>query len=159
MMLILAAVAVAMCSACDQPRCSTGTYGALSGYTASTNGCGSYGVSADAPFGATPCCNQHDLCYQSCNTTKSKCDDAFDQCMKTACDDDNDLEKVACRVQAEAFFNAVMDVGCKAYKKNQGEACGCSDGSVVITDSSSASETRSALCTIASALANLIINM
>jgi secretory phospholipase A2 len=155
---LVVTIAVAMCSACDQPTCSTGTYGIIPGYIATTNGCGSYGISVDAPFGATPCCNQHDLCYQLCNTTKSECDDAFDQCMRAACDDDNDLEKVACRVQAEVFYNAVMDLGCRAYQNNQELGCSCSDGSLATSpssDSSSASVTRSAVSTIASFITNM----
>jgi secretory phospholipase A2 len=140
--LLLVAAAVLICSACDAPTCS-GTYAAIPGYVPSSNGCGSYGVSAEAPFGVTPCCNQHDLCYQSCNSTKTACDDQFDQCMKNVCNSEEELERIACLVEAEAFYVAVMDLGCRAYENNQQEACECSTSSATPSPSAAASPASS----------------
>ena len=152
---LVVAMAVALCSAdCDQPRCRTGTYVVNPSYTAGGGGCGSYGIDIDAPFGANSCCEQHDICYHTCTQSKESCDDAFDTCLENSCDDEDDLEKVACRAQGELFYRAVMALGCGAYKDDQEEACQCSDGSsVVFADSSSAPATRAAL---ASAIASLI---
>jgi hypothetical protein len=158
--LLLAAVAVSLCAACTQPSCSTGTYGAIPGFTPTSNGCGSYGVSVDAPFGVTPCCNQHDICYHSCSTSKSDCDDRFDQCMKDVCDSEDDLEKIACRAQAELFYQAVMDLGCRAYLNNQEAGCQCSDGSIVTSPGSFSSANGPAVSTLlqlANSVAGLIM--
>jgi secretory phospholipase A2 len=153
--LFVLALAVALCSACDRPTCRTGTYVSNPNFVASGGGCGSYGISIDAPFGANSCCDQHDICYHTCTASKDSCDDAFDTCMQNSCDDEDDLEKVACRVQAEVFYKAVMELGCRAYQGDQEDACQCSDGSNVVSadDSSSAPATRAAL---AAAIASLI---
>jgi hypothetical protein len=158
--LLLAAVAVSLCAACTQPSCTTGTYGVIPGFTPTSNGCGSYGVSVDAPFGVTPCCNQHDICYHSCNTSKSDCDDRFDQCMKDVCDSEDDLEKIACRAQAELFYRAVMDLGCRAYLNNQEDGCQCSDGSIVNSPGSFSSANGPAVSTLlqfANSVAGLVM--
>lgn len=32
------------------------------------------------------CCNVHDVCYELCDQTKKKCDNAFDVCLMGHCD-------------------------------------------------------------------------
>merc|ERR1712183_15468 len=148
--LLLAAVAVSLCAACTQPSCTTGTYGVIPGFTPTSNGCGSYGVSVDAPFGV----------HHSCNPSKSDCDDRFDQCMKDVCDSEDDLEKIACRAQAELFYRAVMDLGCRAYLNNQEDGCQCSDGSIVNSPgpfSSANGPAVSTLLQLANSVAGLVM--
>lgn len=53
------------------------------------NGCGSYNIHIDFElFNAgefNQCCNGHDVCYESCDSTKNKCDTTFERCLKDVC--------------------------------------------------------------------------
>lgn len=53
------------------------------------NGCGSYSIQVKFDkFNLTDfdkCCNEHDICYEYCNTTKSECDQRFDSCLQEVC--------------------------------------------------------------------------
>ncbi len=35
--------------------------------------------------GFTECCNEHDICYTTCNNRKRMCDFEFEKCLKEAC--------------------------------------------------------------------------
>lgn len=124
---ILALSLLGTATACG-PSCVTGYYyleRPLFNYT--SNGCGSYGVSVDAPFGANSCCTNHDYCYSNCSTTKDSCDTSFHTCLDTQCTAINGTaERDACRVQADLFYTAVMGLGCPAYTSAQDTACECS---------------------------------
>ena len=100
----------------------------MPGFNFSTNGCGSYGVSVDAPFGADPCCAAHDFCYNYCNSTKAQCDSTLEQCMQTQCQNDTGVDRDACKAQAVLFYNAVLDLGCPAYTDSQDQSCECTNG-------------------------------
>ena len=110
------------------PSCMAGYYYLeRPNFNYSSNGCGSYGVTVSAPFGANPCCTTHDYCYSNCSTTKSNCDTSFDNCLTTQCATLNSsVDRDACSAQAELFFGAVMELGCPAYDSAQDQACECS---------------------------------
>jgi hypothetical protein len=53
------------------------------------SGCGSFDITVDFSkydglSGFNDCCNAHDICYNTCNTTKSVCDNTFYECLNTA---------------------------------------------------------------------------
>ena len=83
------------------------------------------------PFGVDPCCASHDYCYSNCSTTKAACDSQFDACMKAVCSNETQPEQDACDVEADAFYTAVMDLGCDAYESAQDQGCECSNGTSV----------------------------
>ena len=61
----------------------------ISGTSATFNGCGSYDITVDFSkynnlSGFNSCCNKHDICYNSCSRTKSKCDFDFLVCLNDA---------------------------------------------------------------------------
>ena len=62
----------------------------ISGTSPSSNGCGSGGFikidfsKYDNFSGFNSCCNKHDICYNSCSRTKSKCDFDFLVCLNDA---------------------------------------------------------------------------
>ncbi|EKX43127.1 hypothetical protein GUITHDRAFT_140707 [Guillardia theta CCMP2712] len=57
------------------------------GHKPTFNGCGVPGFMIDSKHGLTECCNQHDICYHTCQTGKSQkkgmeiCDKDFEKCM------------------------------------------------------------------------------
>ena len=118
---------IASSRACG-PSCMTGYYYLeRPGFNYSSNGCGSYGVSVSAPFGANTCCQYHDYCYSNCSTSKDSCDSTFDSCLDTQCSTLNStVDRDACKGQADLFYSAVVALGCPAYDSAQDAACECS---------------------------------
>ncbi|KAK0152656.1 Group XIIB secretory phospholipase A2-like protein [Merluccius polli] len=101
------------------------------------DGCSSYflGIpvpeSMDAGIPAmTKCCNQLDLCYDTCGSNKYRCDSKFRWCLHSIC---SDLKKSlgfvskveACETVADTMFNTVWTLGCRPYMNSQRAACIC----------------------------------
>lgn len=106
------------------------------GYTPTANGCGSGFWSSIPPYGSlyrdlgyfTACCNNHDVCYGTCQSQKAICDVAFYLCMYLACDGaTSTLSRWACRSDATFFFGAVRWFGQGAFDSAQRAACVCCD--------------------------------
>lgn len=59
-------------------------------YTPSADGCGSLGMKINKEYlPATEmalCCNEHDICYDTCNKDKELCDLDFKRCLYNYCD-------------------------------------------------------------------------
>ena len=62
----------------------------ISGTSPSSNGCGSGGFikidfsKYDNFSGFNSCCNKHDICYNTCGSTKLACDSVFNDCLNAA---------------------------------------------------------------------------
>ncbi|XP_046382180.2 group XIIA secretory phospholipase A2-like [Haliotis rufescens] len=96
-----------------------------------TNGCGSFGLELDTSAipAVTKCCDQHDYCYDTCNSDKVKCDDDFKDCLNLVCDKlggiaSEDLTG-GCRSTADLMYASTLTLGCKPYKDSQKDACVC----------------------------------
>ncbi|XP_072439616.1 group XIIB secretory phospholipase A2-like protein isoform X1 [Chiloscyllium punctatum] len=80
----------------------------------------------------TKCCNQLDLCYDTCGANKYRCDAKFRWCLYGIC---SDLKKSlgfvskveACESVADTMFNAVWTLGCKPFMNSQRSACVCNE--------------------------------
>lgn len=63
----------------------------------SVNGCGSVGFQWQKDTlpleELEECCNQHDICYDTCNKKKEKCDKKFKECLYGLCGRDKDRIK------------------------------------------------------------------
>lgn len=103
-------------------------------YKAATNGCGPEGAKVDnayLPFdGMTKCCNEHDICYGTCNKDKDECDLSFKRCLYRICDNNKQLKEVefirtGCKLAAKGFSSATLIGGCPSYLNAQKEACFC----------------------------------
>lgn len=100
-----------------------------------SNGCGSFGLEkVYQEFFATPqitaCCDVHDICYDTCNSDKEKCDLEFKRCLYKYCDSfESSSTKVvnACRTTAKLCFSGTTTLGCKSYIEAQKNACYCND--------------------------------
>ncbi|XP_053292180.1 group XIIB secretory phospholipase A2-like protein isoform X2 [Pleuronectes platessa] len=99
------------------------------------NGCSSSLVGFQLDLGVpamTKCCDQLDMCYDTCGTSKSDCDALFRSCLLDIC---SDLRKSlgfvsqvqACDSMADVLHNTVGTLGCRPYMNSQRAACVCVD--------------------------------
>ncbi|XP_030298534.1 group XIIB secretory phospholipase A2-like protein isoform X6 [Sparus aurata] len=104
------------------------------GYQASEpDGCSSSLVGFQLDLGIpamTQCCNQLDVCYDTCGTSKYDCDSKFRSCLHGICSDLNKslgfVNRVqACETMADTLFNTVWTLGCRSYMNSQRAACFC----------------------------------
>ena len=98
------------------------------------NGCGAAGGTkypnrwGFADFGS--CCNVHDNCYGTCNSSKGGCDTSFRGCLRDACLDSlltllSPGLLASCLAAAEAYFLGVHFRGGGPYESAQRGACDC----------------------------------
>ncbi|XP_070697659.1 group XIIB secretory phospholipase A2-like protein [Pempheris klunzingeri] len=78
----------------------------------------------------TQCCNQLDVCYDTCGTSKYDCDSKFRSCLHHICSDLNKslgfVSKVeACESMADTLYSTVWTLGCRPYMNSQRAACVC----------------------------------
>ncbi|KAJ8359836.1 hypothetical protein SKAU_G00163610 [Synaphobranchus kaupii] len=78
----------------------------------------------------TKCCNQLDLCYDTCGSNKYRCDSKFRWCLHGICSDLKRslgfVSKVeACESVADTLYNTVWTLGCRPYMNSQRSACFC----------------------------------
>ncbi|KAJ8679955.1 hypothetical protein QAD02_015742 [Eretmocerus hayati] len=99
-----------------------------------SNGCGSLGIEIDQEYlpleEMTKCCNEHDICYDTCNLDKEKCDIEFKRCLYKYCEgyQSTGLTIVnTCKAAAKVLFTGTTALGCKSYLDAQKEACYCGD--------------------------------
>uniref|UniRef100_A0A3Q2X8X1 Group XIIB secretory phospholipase A2-like protein n=3 Tax=Hippocampus comes TaxID=109280 RepID=A0A3Q2X8X1_HIPCM len=101
------------------------------------DGCSSYFFGLPVPEGMdmgipamTKCCNQLDMCYDTCGSNKYRCDSKFRWCLHSIC---TDLKKSlgfvskveACETVADTLFNTVWTLGCRPYMNSQRASCYC----------------------------------
>ncbi len=70
-------------------------------------------------------CNNHDICYGTCNKNKEGCDDRFYEEMIASCSAySNDVgDKAYCKTMAYVFYLAVSKGGSSFYEVAQDEYC------------------------------------
>ena len=94
------------------------------------NGCGPrfadlYKITPQADF--RPCCDQHDLCFSSCNSTLEYCNRAFYACMQGQCRSKSGTAQKECDALATCYAKAVTGTwACDIYQQSQRGYCGCS---------------------------------
>ncbi|MDP2435599.1 MAG: hypothetical protein Q8P67_07640 [archaeon] len=98
----------------------------------STNGCGTFGIKVGTEFHFEPCCDDHDLCYDTCGRGKAqhkqRCDERFGTCMLRYCQDSfgSSAERLkSCTGAANLFKMGTVGFGCGAYLTSQQSACQC----------------------------------
>ncbi|XP_012881045.1 PREDICTED: group XIIB secretory phospholipase A2-like protein [Dipodomys ordii] len=81
----------------------------------------------------TKCCNQLDVCYDTCGANKYRCDAKFRWCLHSIC---SDLKRslgfvsnveAACDSLADTVFNTVWTLGCRPFMNSQRAACICAE--------------------------------
>ncbi|XP_045052133.1 group XIIB secretory phospholipase A2-like protein isoform X3 [Desmodus rotundus] len=81
----------------------------------------------------TKCCNQLDVCYDTCGANKYRCDAKFRWCLHSIC---SDLKRslgfvsnveLACDSLADTVFNTVWALGCRPFMNSQRAACICAE--------------------------------
>jgi len=78
------------------------------------------------------CCDDHDICYDTCNKDKELCDLDFKRCLYSYCDKYEKSTKVGgeimvkgCKAAAKMLFTGSVTLGCKPYLNAQSKACYC----------------------------------
>ncbi|KAL6487525.1 hypothetical protein MHYP_G00041510 [Metynnis hypsauchen] len=76
------------------------------------------------------CCNQLDMCYDTCGSNKYRCDTKFRWCLHGICSDLKKslgfMSKVeACETFADTMYNTVWTLGCRPFMNSQRAACIC----------------------------------
>jgi len=97
------------------------------------DGCGSYDfhLNTDSLPPITECCNQHDICYDTCGEDRDDCDRRLKACVKQACNtlkEDHAITEKGyeeCNELSQIVFNTVNLLGCKAFRKSQEKSCDC----------------------------------
>ncbi|XP_066478390.1 group XIIB secretory phospholipase A2-like protein isoform X1 [Tiliqua scincoides] len=101
------------------------------------NGCSSYFLGLKVPESMdlgipamTKCCNQLDLCYDTCGSNKYRCDAKFRWCLNSICSDLKRslgfVSKVeACDSVAQTVYKMVRTLGCRPFMNSQRSACIC----------------------------------
>ncbi|KAG6794335.1 group XIIA secretory phospholipase A2 [Apis mellifera caucasica] len=97
-----------------------------------SNGCGSLGIEINQEYlpltEMTKCCDAHDICYDSCNSDKEKCDLEFKRCLYKYCDGYQSSAIInTCKAAAKMLFTGTTALGCKSYIDAQKEACYCGE--------------------------------
>jgi len=106
------------------------------GHEGTSNGCGSLDIIFDDSESSlihverdfSDCCDQHDVCYDSCGEDKDLCDLSFRKCLYRVCKKEQHkryLDNKKCKLKAKLFYMAVVGVGCQPFKDAQKEACNC----------------------------------
>lgn len=107
------------------------------GHVCKPNGCGSdysHYVVPNSYFGAPfkPCCDTHDCCYDTCNSSQASCDLALQSCLVASCDatfsTTGAIQKrlrSSCESVAGVYFDAVHKFGGSAWTAAQQQSCDC----------------------------------
>jgi hypothetical protein len=101
------------------------------GYTPTLDGC----TNVPDSWGAanfTPGCNNHDRCYQTCNSDKNACDNALHTDLNQACnaaypgsDARSQIKLKGCLSASSTYFFGVQKAGGSFYRADQILACDC----------------------------------
>ncbi|CAG7816500.1 unnamed protein product [Allacma fusca] len=105
------------------------------GFVPTSNGCGSYGLEDYLTSDMLPlsnfvhCCNDHDICYETCGLDKDECDLKFKKCLYKKCKANKDtmgkLQYKGCQAGAKILYTGTTALGCKPYINAQRSACVC----------------------------------
>jgi len=103
-------------------------------YTPTSDGCGSLGLRISTDYlpakEMETCCNDHDICYDACNSDKELCDLDFKRCLYKHCDSyeksiASDLMVKGCKAAAKMLFTGTLTLGCRSYLDSQQRSCYC----------------------------------
>ncbi|KAG2387201.1 hypothetical protein C9374_001533 [Naegleria lovaniensis] len=81
----------------------------------------------------TPCCNEHDKCYETCGNSRETCDQIMYKCMVNTCNklySSSFAKRSWCKLKAEGIKMGLKpdsDVTCTAFASAQQRACDCSE--------------------------------
>nr|CAB3260927.1 uncharacterized protein LOC100176290 [Phallusia mammillata] len=118
-------------------KCPTGYRKSVNySHIPTSNGCGSLGVDVDLSHLSSleACCDEHDVCYDTCKMDKEKCDNSFYQCLMNSCTRMSSKRKRndaatftinTCKITAGLIYQGVVSLGCKSYLDAQKNACKC----------------------------------
>lgn len=84
-------------------------------------------------FNLTPCCDQHDICYDTCGSSRKVCDADFTKCLNSVCNSQTTGKKIDdCNGTSQLFSMGASGFGCGSFAASQHQACMC--GGVLAKD-------------------------
>ncbi len=96
------------------------------GHKPKSNGCGTGGLTLQTTEETTACCDQHDFCYDTCNTEYKTCESNFRTCLKNVCAQySTKQDRDGCKQQNQIITMGTGLFGCGAYLESQKNACKC----------------------------------
>ncbi len=121
---------------CDFDHCGPGLAPVSDpSHVPSSDGCGAVNMLFDdsdaSPVRLDPrfadCCDDHDHCYDTCNSDRDLCDLRFRRCLYRVCStlESKLFEQDPCKAKARAAFLLVQGLGCPLYRDAQRNACMC----------------------------------
>jgi secretory phospholipase A2 len=77
------------------------------------------------------CCNQHDICYDTCANIRETYDNEFEQCLLNICDTTQRsgfqwwiwVRRLACKGVAKIMYSLAGNLGTEAFLKAQKNRC------------------------------------
>lgn len=78
----------------------------------------------------TPCCNLRQACFQTCGSSKSKCEDTFSKCVGALCAQNHPGDSAgeeSCSKNANLMITMSKIGGCREWDSAQSAACQCVD--------------------------------
>ena len=89
------------------------------------NGCGAAGGQKFPEFKGTftTPCNDHDICYATCGSSRSTCDSDFKSDLLSACGSVGFGKKTLCKIAANAYYQGAKRAGGKAFEAAQDNFC------------------------------------
>jgi hypothetical protein len=97
-------------------------------HTPSSNGCGSAGMDlGGGDWGLETCCDTHDYCYDTCGTSRTKCDADFSTCLTGICRSPQFAaeSQSSCQSTASLYSMGASGFGCGSFITAQHQACHC----------------------------------
>ncbi|XP_046919143.2 phospholipase A2 group XII [Dermatophagoides farinae] len=100
-------------------------------YTHTPIGCVTFGMQVkaeDLPSKSMKiCCDQQQICYHHCNSTKIECDNGFQKCLHDQCIEisHDNKQVVVCETATKLLLMGILSFGCKTFKDAQRESCIC----------------------------------
>lgn len=95
------------------------------------SGCATFGIDIkdeDLPSkGMRRCCEEQQMCYHRCNSSKVECDRSFQGCLHAECVKvAKDPKSVTvCDTATKLLLMGILSFGCKTFKDAQREVCIC----------------------------------
>ncbi|KAH9364061.1 hypothetical protein HPB48_000281 [Haemaphysalis longicornis] len=92
------------------------------------NGCGTNEVHLTVAALPHPdieaCCNEVDLCYDTCLADKARCDADFQECLERVCHT-KAAARDWCEYTTQLFATMMRKLGCEFFLESQRDACLC----------------------------------
>jgi len=99
---------------CETPKCEKDLYGHLQksiprNFKFSSSGCQSFNIPIDVPFPIHRCCDNMNVCFNSCGVRKESCDNDWRRCTEEMClKETNEDLKLHCEITMGRIVDEIL---------------------------------------------------